>query len=334
MTTLNIMVLGGTGLISTGITKACMELGHNVIHFNRGNNANIFEVETIRGDRNDCESLKKAAEKKPDVVIDMLCFNAAQAQTAIDAFAAKTGQYIYCSTFCVYNLIEALEPIKETSPASSHTEYGANKFAAEMEFLKAAQKGFFETTIFRPSHIYGEDFFVNQLDFEGARFLKCLYNGAPVLLGDSGISTWQACHRDDAGIAFANAAGREKCFGKTYNLSYREIMSWRTFYERAAKVLGREAVMVTLPAADLLEDDNGRFEFYRDITRFHCALDTEKVYNDIPEFHQRIQFEDGVKMAWERVEKKCGTDLCRYNSMNSLINKATPLIPKPKPYNV
>ncbi len=72
---MKVVILGGTGLLSSAITEKCLEEGYNVIHFNRGKTKLKYDVETIYGNRYEKNELAKILSVKPDVIIDMLCFN-------------------------------------------------------------------------------------------------------------------------------------------------------------------------------------------------------------------------------------------------------------------
>lgn len=52
---MNVLIVGGTGLISTGITRALQEMGADVTHYNRGQApSQLAEVPpTLHGDRRD-----------------------------------------------------------------------------------------------------------------------------------------------------------------------------------------------------------------------------------------------------------------------------------------
>lgn len=332
---LKVIILGGTGIISTGITEALLQLGHEVIHFNRGMKGIHTEVETVIGDRYQLTDLQKVAARNSDVVIDMLSFHPEHAKQAVTAFKGKTEHFIFCSTCCVYRTVDAVKPLTEESSTESHMEYGVNKYAAEEVMRQAEREGAFALTVFRPSHVYGGDFFINQLDFDGFSLLRRIVNDAPVLLGDSGTTTWQACHRLDAGRAFAYAAGRTACYGQTYNLSYQEILTWRNFYEWAAEAIGRTAKLYTLPADVILSAGSERFGFYRDVSRFHAAMNVDRLYHDIPEFAQTISFAEGVRLAWDvAVQNELGIGWQEDTLLEQLLEKATPLSPLPEAYRV
>lgn len=101
---MRVLIVGGTGNISAATTRELVARGAAVTHFNRDrtrSTATIPDgVRTIVGDRTDYPAFEARlrAEEPFDVVIDMIGFTAADAESAIRAFRGRTGQYRFCST--------------------------------------------------------------------------------------------------------------------------------------------------------------------------------------------------------------------------------------------
>ncbi len=100
----NVLIIGGTGLISTGIVKALQERGAAITVFNRGRTDDRLGtgVRHLAGDRKDFPAFEAAmAAAGPwDVVIDMICFRPDEAESDVRAFAGRCGHFICCSTVC------------------------------------------------------------------------------------------------------------------------------------------------------------------------------------------------------------------------------------------
>ena len=85
----------------------------------------------------------------------MVAFHPDDTASAIRAFTGRCGQFIHCSTVCVYSGPVAQIPTTETEPYHSIGGYGQNKIACEKLLAEASASGF-PMTIMRPSHSYGE----------------------------------------------------------------------------------------------------------------------------------------------------------------------------------
>lgn len=84
---MKILIIGGTGLISTAITRVLQERGQEVIHYNRGRaDSQLAEMPaTILGDRKDFAAFEaQMADAAPfDCVIDMIGFLPAEVESAV-----------------------------------------------------------------------------------------------------------------------------------------------------------------------------------------------------------------------------------------------------------
>jgi nucleoside-diphosphate-sugar epimerase len=320
---MNVLLLGGTGLISTGIVKHLLKRNAKLTLFNRGQRENRLPqgIETIRGDRNEFESFEREMKsRKFDAVIDMICFNARQAESACRAFGGRCGHYIFCSTVCTYgSQIPSNVLIDETFPQNPISQYGRDKLACEDVFLRAHDARQFNTTIIRPSHTYGAGhWLIDNLEFNPTSW-DCIQQNLPVLCAGDGLGLWVSTHRDDCGKLFAYAAMNDKTYGQCYNATRDRIFTWRDYYREAGAALGKKPQVIFMPAAWIIGHDAARFGLLREITQFHGAYTSEKARRDVPEFHCEIEFTRGAAETFADVRRrnawKNNSDDALYQSM-------------------
>ena len=250
---MNILIIGGTGLISTSISRQLLETGHNLSLYNRGQTEPRLPggYETIRGDRNNFAAFEeKMSSAGPfDCVIDMVCFKPDQAQSAIRAFAGRVGQYIFCSTVDVYTKPPATFPVVESHPRVSLSDYGRDKAKCEDLFMAAHHQGDFPVTILRPASTYGEGGNIIHTFGWDTYFLDRLRKGKPVIVHGDGEALWVSCHVDDVARGFVNAVGNEKAYGNAYHLTGEEWQTWNQYHERLAEAIGApKPTLVHIPA--------------------------------------------------------------------------------------
>lgn len=244
---LRVLVVGGTGLISTAITKRLLELGHDVTHFNRGKSPVRIDgvVTTLRGDRNnpaDLVTLSGAGEW--DAAIDMCCYHPDQLEGMAAALRGRVGQLVFCSTVDVYAKPAARFPLTEASLRASRTEYGRNKAACEDRLHQMGTEGWYASTVLRPSCTYGEGGVVVHTFGWGTWFLRRLEQGLPVVVFGDGTSLWSWCHVDDAAVAFCGALGNRLAHGESYHFASDEWLTWEQSVHTVAQVLGAPAPSV------------------------------------------------------------------------------------------
>ena len=253
---MNILIIGGTGLISTSISRQLLEAGHNLTLYNRGQTEARLEgdFDHIRGDRNDFAAFEEkfSAGETFDCVIDMVCYKPEQAESAIRAFAGRVGQYIFCSTVDVYTKPPATFPVREAHPRSSISDYGRDKAKCEDLFMDAHHAGHFPVTILRPASTYSEGGNIIHTFGWGTYFLDRLRQGMPVIVHGDGESLWVSCHSDDVARGFVNAVGNESAYGQAYHLTGEEWQTWNQYHQRLAEAIGAPSPTLVHIPADIL----------------------------------------------------------------------------------
>ncbi len=301
------LLIGGTGLISTGITRQLVADGHDVTCYTRGESEPRVpeSVEFIEGDRYDDEHLAKTArEEEPDAVIDMVCYGPDAAEGAVEAFAGHTDQYVFCSTVDVYYRPPANNPVTEDAQRHDEehfvSEYGKNKTECEDVFMAAAEDGAFETTVIRPWHTYGEGGRINHTFGSDTYYISRIEEGEPVVVQGDGSALWGPCHRDDVAVAFANSVGNEDAYGEAYHVTGDQSFTWDQYHQRVAEALDApEPELVHIPTDVLLEVAPEKTDFLRDHFQYATVFDNAKAKRDL-DFEHTISWEEGVArtVAW------------------------------------
>ncbi|HEX8340217.1 MAG TPA: NAD-dependent epimerase/dehydratase family protein [Tepidisphaeraceae bacterium] len=306
---MNVLVIGGTGLISVGIVKHLRQRGATIAMFNRGQREDTTGggVEIITGDRNDAASLAAcvAGGRTWDVVIDMICFSPKQADVSVSTFAHKCRQFIFCSTVCTYGVkIPPGVLVDEQFLQEPISGYGRDKVACEKKFLEAHARGDFAVTIVRPSHTYGPGSpLIDQLEPNAAAWDR-IAKGKPVLCGGDGLGLWVSTHRDDCGKLFAGACLNAATYGQAYNATADRQFTWRDYYREVAAVLGKPAEVLFMPADWIAGHDPKRFGLLKEITQFHGAYFSDKAKRDVPEFVCETSFSDGARQTLDDVRRR------------------------------
>jgi nucleoside-diphosphate-sugar epimerase len=305
---LNALVIGGTGLISTGIVKHLLARGAQVSMYNRGHRENTVPegVRQIAGDRADPEAFVAAFAKQHfDVVYDMICFSPAQAEASVRAFAGRCEQFVFCSTVCTYSVKTPPDVlIDEAWPLEPVSDYGRNKVLCEQRFQSAARSGAFELTIARPSHTYGPgNAMIDQQEFDSGTWDR-VTRGLPVLVAGDGLGLWQSTHRDDCGKFFAHAALNRNTFGQSYNVTRDQVLTWRDYYREVARARDARAQLIIVPTTWLVAQDPKRFGFLAETTQFHGAYSSAKAKAHVPEFRATIDLEAGARETFADMRRR------------------------------
>ena len=316
---MKILILGGTGVLSSSITQKCIEEGHEVVHFNRKKTSNNFSVETISGDRHNKEDLRRTLAIKPDVVIDMLCFGKEDAENAIDVYKHNVEQYIYCSTSCVYTPKDKEEVLTEKSDTNPISEYGKSKLAAEVEFEKANKERYFETTIFRPGHVFNKNFIVNNLTLNGLYVLERMKRNLDVILTEQGEKQWQACHADNIGIAFSKACGNKCGYNQKYNNSGVEVFTWNDVYKLMINELNSKSKIIYLDKDYVIEKAEEQVDFLNTVTKYNWHHDGSLLKEHIGTYYEK-SFLEGIREVISNNMNKDNYDYIENQMYDTLLN--------------
>ena len=276
--------------------------------YNRSQRENTLpkNITTLVGDRDDFPAFEKTfADRKFDVVIDMICFNPEQAESAVRAFGGRCEQFIFCSTVCTYGVkVPPRILIDETFPKEPISGYGRNKVACEKIFMAAHEAGKFKTTIIMPSSTYGPgNAMIDMLEGDPIAWAR-VEADQPVIVAGDGLGLWVSTHRDDCGKLFAYAAMNAKTYGQSYNATRDKHLTWREVYIECAAALDKRPRVIFMPTDWIVKRDPARFGLLREITAFHGAYNSDKAKRDVPEFKCEIELTPGAKETFDDTKRR------------------------------
>jgi nucleoside-diphosphate-sugar epimerase len=280
---MDVLVIGGTGLISTAIVQQLLDRGDRVAIFNRGTTAVRFrgEVEKLQGNRWEPGSLENAvAGRTWDAVVDMTAFAPQNGTQLVDTFWGKTKQVVLCSTACVYGGPAAELPIKETSPRQPFGMYGVNKAAIENILLDASGRDGTHATVVRPSYSTGEGATACGLLFDDS-LVSRMRAGLPVMLMDDGKCPWAILHVSDLARGFVATLGNPKAYKNDYHLTSDEHTDWNGVYAALAQAAGGSFRPVYAPSPWLRQVAPRRSLGVWFIYRFPSVYDNAKARADL-----------------------------------------------------
>ena len=293
------LIIGGTGLISTPLTRFLLERGEDVTLYNRGQREARFPqgAKVILGDRTHFAEFERQMVEAGsfDFVIDMICFRSEEAESSVRAFKDRIQQYIFCSTVDVYGKPGLNMPYKEDEPRLAITEYGKNKILCEDIFMNAHNQGDFKTTIIRPAATYGEGGTIIHTFGWKTTYIDRIRKGKPIVVSGDGNSLWVMCHVDDCARAHLAACGNIKAYGKAYHTTGEEWMTWNQFHEKVAQALGApEPKLVHIPAEILnrLAPERSAITYYN--FQYSNVYDNSAAKQDLG-FAYTVPFIEGVR---------------------------------------
>ena len=297
---MRVLIVGGTGNISTSIVRLLLDNGHEVTCFNRGERGELPEgVKHIQGDRQDRDAFEQQMQNETiDAAIDMICFNGEDAASSVRAFRG-VEHFLQCSTVCTYGVDYDWLPVTEDHPLRPTTEYGRNKHAADEVYLQAYHDEGFPVTLVKPSTTYGPQMGVGRQIAREFSWLDRIRKGKPIVICGDGKAVHQFLHIDDAAKGFVGLLGKEASKGQTYNLVNRGFISWEDHHRTVMKILGREVELVGIPLHDLMAAGVPDIGICESIFSHNTIYSAEKLFHTVPEFQPTVTLEAGLRQIIE-----------------------------------
>lgn len=303
---MNVLVLGGTGVISRAIVNLLLEKNHTVTVYNRGNRAVSFDqsVRQIIGDRQDRTHFESGMQKESfDAVIDMICFNEADARSTVAAFGDRTDQIVICSSGAVYQRPFRSIPTVESDellcddPAFT---YAYHKSEAERYFNEVGRAQQIPITIIRPSLTYGPGSANIGILRQNYGIVDRIKKGKPLVMFGDGNTPWSFTFTSDLAKALVGLLGNEKTYGQSYHACSEERTVWNDLYLEFGKVLGIEPKIVHIPTDLLYAADPEMFGHLYFEKTFTGLFDNAKIKSAVPDFVCDLSLNAGIKMiiAW------------------------------------
>ena len=301
---MKILIVGGTGTISSAITRQLAASGHDLWLLNRGTRKNEVpaSVKQVICDIDDeAEVLRQIGNEQFDAVCEFIGFLPSQVERDIRLFKGRTHQYVYISSASAYNKPAASHYITEgTALANPYWEYSRNKIACEELLMHEYRDNGFPVSIIRPSHTYCERGVpVSVHGLKGSwQVLKRMMEGKPVLVHGDGSSLWTLTWNEDFARGFIGLLGNPKAIGEAFQIMSDEQLTWNQIYQCVANALGVEFRPYYVASEFLAATSPKEWDFTGNLLgdkAVTVVFDCTKLKRAVPGFQATVRFDEGVR---------------------------------------
>jgi nucleoside-diphosphate-sugar epimerase len=303
-----ILFIGGTGNISSTITRQLVERGHEVHLLNRGKTLKYPLPSGARVIAHDVHGGAPPAALRGaryDVVVDWIAFTVNDIERDLAWFsgkpeAASVDQLVFISSASAYQKPPVHPVITESTPlANPYWEYSRNKIACEERLLAAHRATGYPITIVRPSHTYDTivPVAVGKSDYT---IIDRIRRGNPVIVHGEGTSLWTLTHADDFGRAFIGLLGNPRTYGHAFHITSDEWLTWDQILRAVGRAAGAEPNIVHVPSAFIAKLDPDTGAGLLGDKSWNALFDNNKVKSFVPGWHAHIPFAEGIRrtVAW------------------------------------
>ena len=303
---MKILMIGGTGTISSAITRQLAAAGHDLWLLNRGTRKSEVPA-GVRQIICDIDDEKTVLDNIQDEMFDAVCefigFVPAQIERDIRLFRGRTSQYVYISSASAYNKPAANHVITEgTTLANPYWQYSRNKIACEQLLMREYREHAFPVTIVRPSHTYCERGVPTSVHGPKGSWqvLKRIMDGKPVIIQGDGTSLWTLTWNEDFARGFIGLLGNPKTIGEAFQIMSDEQLTWTQVYQCVARALHTTLKPYYVASEFLAAVAPKEWDFEGNLLGdksqtviFDCA----KLKRAVPGFQATMRFDEGVRRS-------------------------------------
>ncbi|MDR2576113.1 MAG: NAD-dependent epimerase/dehydratase family protein [Treponema sp.] len=309
------LFIGGSGTISSAISRQVLDLGWELYLLNRGNRNNeinakgkpgkLVEINCdIRTDSVETihRKLKSASGGQNfDVVADFIAFTPEHVEKDLSIFEYLCRQYIFISSASAYQKPLSSYLVTESTPlANPYWEYSRNKIACE-NFLRTVYRNkAFPVTIVRPSHTYDERSVPLGVHGNNGSWqvVKRMIEGKPVIIHGDGTSLWTMTHNSDFAAGFTGLMGNIHAIGEAVQITSDETLDWNQIYRAIADALNIELNAVHISSEFLA--NNSHYDFTGSLIGDKAnsvVFDNTKLKRLVPGFCAKVRFDQGIRQT-------------------------------------
>ena len=303
---MKILILGGTGILSTDFTKWCIDQGNEVFLVNRGKKkefidkrANLF-IADLRNE--DVVSLiNKIANINYDVVVDFLSYNTDQMKKTLEIIKGTYTQYVFISSATAYIKEFKNEIITENnSVRNKKWDYAYQKALCE-DYLKQQDINY---TIIRPYVTFG----VSRIPFQIIpdnyyyTLIERIKEDKPIIILDDGKAICTLTSTKDFAQILYRLLLNPKAYKEAFHITSNNRQTWKEVYITIVELLNKtphafsvsiEDVHKYMPEFEfILKGDKGE----------NMIFDNSKVLTAIGGYDFKYSLQDSLKEAIDYFE--------------------------------
>lgn len=316
---MRVLIAGGTGTISSYVTRELIARGDLVTLLNRSGQGGVFAktpgVTFAACDIHNevqAEAVLRDIGGTFDCVIDFVAYTEEDVLRDYRLFGGRTRQYIFISSASAYQKPHRSYIVTESTPLHNpYWAYSRGKIACELALNEKCRNAAFPVTIVRPSHTYAEKSIPTALHGDNGSYevVYRIKHGLPVPLPGDGLTLWTVTHSRDFAKAFAGLVGNINAVGEAFQITSDEALTWNQIYAEIAAATGGEFKPTYAPS-EYLAAFGVKFGYDKDEVRggllgdkSNCAVfDNSKIKRLVPTFTAATPFRDGVREAVEYIE--------------------------------
>ena len=294
---MKVLFIGGTGNISTSVSKLAVSRGVELHLLNRGKRTSgITGAKSMIGDITDPAISAVLKDHFWDVVVNWIAYTEQDIERDYRLFRGKTKQYIFISSASAYQRPLSYPIVTESTPlANPFWQYSRNKIACEMKLNAFYRDDNFPVTIVRPSLTYDTVIPVPIGGWNQYTVVDRMKKGKKIIVHGDGSSLWTNTHAEDFAKGFVGLLGHQQAIGQSFHITSDELLTWNQIHEALAEAAGCKAHIVHVSSDVLAKYDEELLGSLVGDKGTSTVFDNSKIKRFVPDFVATIPFHEGIQ---------------------------------------
>ncbi len=296
---MRILIVGGTGNLSSACSAAALGAGLEVFNLNRG----LKPAETapgvtrLKADIRDQDATRAVlGDLRFGAVVDFISYTTEQLTASLAALGERSDQYVFISTASAYRKPPVEHVIAEGTPlANPFWAYSRAKIDCERLLERMGRDRGLPYTIVRPSHTYGLGWLPLAFGSSDFTIAARMLAGKEVVVHGDGQSLWTLTHARDFAAGLVGLLGHQGALGEAVQIMGDEVLTWDTIHRTVAAALGVEPRIVHVPSDFIAAVDADMGERLLGDKAYSALFDCSKLKRLVPGFRTTVALHQGVR---------------------------------------
>lgn len=300
---MKVLLMGGSGIISSEICNLAINNGCDVTIMNRGlrkEKMNPLAKSIICDLKN--ESVNNITRKLDpagyDVIIDFVSYYREQLQKMLSIVDGRCKQFIFISSATAYiSKSDGTKYTENDAIGNTGWQYATEKANCEKLIRESANRYSFNYTIIRPYITYGETRIPYQVvPLSYYTLINRIVNNKPIpLFGKKVYSTLTTA--EDFAVGAVGLFLNPNAYGQAFHITGECETTWEEVLITIAHLLEKEPIIVRLDTKEL---EPGTRKLGFDVEEIVCdkarnmLFDNQKIKSVVPEFEGKTRIEEAL----------------------------------------
>lgn len=300
-----VLLIGGTGVLSSAITSELLRQKFSVTMLNRGSRVNSvpFGVELLKADFHDEKRVRHILQGKYyDAVIDFICYTLDNLDYSFNVLKDFANQYVFISSCAVYDTRIAGIHSEDDKKNLDIWKYSVDKTTCEEKLKKLTSDNNKICTIIRPGITYSDiriPYGITPPYGYHGTLIKRILTGKPLIVWDGGVAYSNIMRVENFAVGAVGLLCNPNAYNKAFNIcgDADKAVCWNGVLDALSTAVGKKIETVDMPSsfyADEVPTRRGEILGGRAISNV-CSNSLLK--KTVPAFSDTISLNDGIKSS-------------------------------------